>query len=170
MHRFLLVLFALIIVTACSKEKRLMKDISEKEWAIETSKRWVIYNDGETTQYEDQVDAGTIYVYTDPNSPLEFKDVRMVYTNFTGASTDFTTAFYANEDGTRVGMAGVLCSSPFECDLVFNVEKSSNNRQVWTAYGSDNVFFFPPDMHTANKDHHLKWELTLKKVGKFEVE
>lgn len=166
MYRLLIILTLIFVAVGCSKEKRLLKDINKKEWNIETSKRWVIYNDGTTEQYEDLVDAGTIYIRDDPTSLLGGKEVRMVYTNFAGSSTDFTTALYANEDGTRIGMSNVLCSSPFQCDLVWTVEKSTNNKQIWTAYGSDNVFFFPPDLYSANKDHHLKWEITLKKEGK----
>ena len=87
---------------------------------------------------------------------------------FLGTGTDFTTALYTDEKGKRVGMANVLCTSPFMCDLVWTVEKSSGARQTWSAYGSDDVFFFPPDLYSANKDHHLKWEITLKKEGKYE--
>lgn len=168
MNRILIFISLFVFVAGCTKEKRLWNDLCEKEWNIETSKRWIIYNDGGTEIFEDLTDAGTIYIRTDPNSALGFKEVRMVYTNVLGASTDFTTSLYANEDATRIGMAGVLCNSPFQCDLVWNVEESSNNKQTWTAFGADDVFFFPPDLYNANKGFHLKWEITLKKVGKYE--
>lgn len=163
------VLFVFLL-SACNKEKRLLKDLNKKEWSIETSKRWVIYNDGSTLLYEDLTDAGTIYIYNDPTSVLEFKEIRMVYTNYLGFKIDFTTPLYANKDGTRIDMAGALCNSPFECDLVWNVEESSNRKQTWSSFGSNDTFFFPPDVYNANQEHHLKWEITLKKVGKYTVE
>ncbi|MCG8574094.1 MAG: hypothetical protein MI810_04360 [Flavobacteriales bacterium] len=164
---FFLVIFIGLTASfvGCRKDKRFLNRLENTEWEITTSKRWIIYNDGTTEIFEDLTNAGTIYITEDPLGSEILKEVRMVYTNYLGGTSDFTTLLYTDDLHTRVGMSQVLCNDPFECDLVWTVDVNKRNKQVWSAYGSDGSYFFPPDTYNANKDHHLKWEITLTKVG-----
>lgn len=163
MRNILFILAGFIVLTSCNKEKKLIKRLNDETWNIVHSERAILDENGGKTVFEDLNNAGSITFRDDPSGLPGLKQTDFEYTNYLGQSSIFTTTFYANEDGTRVGFAGVLCSSPFECDLVFTVDENKSKRQVWSAYGSDDTFFFPPDPYNANKPDHIRWKITLEK-------
>jgi len=161
--RFLFSIALLGLLLSCNKEKKLLNRLNDHTWNIDQSIRSVIDQDGNETIFEDGQNAGTISIYDDPLGFDGLKEAHFIYTNYLGQTSDFIATFYVNEDATRVGFAGALCNSPFECDLLFTVSENKKKSQVWTAYGSDNTYFFPPDTYNANKVDHIKWQLRLSR-------
>ncbi len=158
---FLALLLA-VILSGCKKiefkyPKQLMGD-----WTIAHSERAIIYSDGSVTLFEDQTNAGTLSVY-EPSPPAEtFKEFEFSYTNFEGQSGFFHSYLYTDEGGTRIFFSKILCDSPFQCDIVWTVEKNEKNKQVWAAYGTADAFFYPPDQFDPSNDAvHLVWRITL---------
>jgi hypothetical protein len=160
---FILIMFT-VLFAGCKKKQYKYIDDLEGEWTITHSERVMIYPDGTQDVYEDIDNAGTMSVY-EANPPAEtFKDFTFSYTNFQGVPVGISSSVYVDEDATRVGFSQVLCSSPFECDIVWTIEVDKKNKQVWAAYGTADGFFFPPDRYDpTNDDYHLVWRITLER-------
>ena len=158
-------IFALLLL-GCNKEKRTLKRLDNTRWDIVKSERWIIYNGGTTDQFEDLDNAGTVTIATDPWGSDGVKELTMNYTNFQGATASFTRLIYIDEAAERLSINGALCNNVFECDLVFNIEVNQKNKQVWTAFGTDDTFVYPAS-YNANQDFHVKWQLTLEKTENF---
>ncbi|MEL6865751.1 MAG: hypothetical protein AAFP19_15105 [Bacteroidota bacterium] len=154
----------LLLFNACKSEQVRFTDRLDGEWVIEKSERWIIHQDGSTEQFEDLSDAGRMEVY-EPNPPATtFKEFTFTYTNFEGGQANMQSYIFADEDSRRVFMSQVLCNSPFECDIVWTVEENKRKKQIWSTYGTEEGFFYPPDRWDASDDaYHFKWRIVLRR-------
>ena len=134
------------------------------DWTIVHSERAIINADGTLDVFEDKDNAGTLRVF-EPNPPAEtFKEFELNYTNYLGDLAYISSYVYTDEGGTRIFFSKVLCDSPFECDIVWTVEKNGKNKQVWATYGTADGFFYPPDRYDPSNDaSHLVWRITLER-------
>ena len=136
----------------------------EGDWQIVKSERMRIFNNGNVEFFEDLENAGTLNIYDDPDAISDLvKGFDFSYTNFNGANVSFSSLLHTDEEGLRIFMAGVLCNSPFECDIVWTVDENDKNRQVWSAYGDQTNFFYGDQYDPSNDDFHLKWTIILER-------
>lgn len=151
-----------ILFSACSGPEFTYPEKLDGSWTISRSERMIIWNNGTVEHFEDIENAGTLLVYEPVPEAATLKEFVFTYTNYLGATAEFSSLLYSDEGGKRVSFSGVLCNSPFECDIVWTVEENSKNRQVWATYGDNQKFFYPPDRwDPTDEDGHLKWRITL---------
>ena len=159
--------FGLAILAAfvgCQPDEFDYPDDLKGEWRIVRSERMGILPDGTIDKFEDLDNAGTLNIFEATPSAESFKEFMMTYTNYQGTLVNLHSDLYTDEDKRRIGFSQVLCNSPFQCDIIWTVDENKKNKQVWSTYGTEDGFFYPPDRYDpTNDDVHLKWRITLEK-------
>lgn len=159
-----LAIICLFLIVACKGTDEAYPIDLEGEWTIVKSERLRIFNNGSVEYFEDQTDAGTLNIYDDPEAISDLtKAFDFNYTNYNGQNASFSSILYTDEEGLRIFMAGVLCNQVFECDIVWTVDENMKNRQVWSAYGDETMYFYGDQYDPSNDSYHLKWTITLEK-------
>lgn len=71
---------------------------------------------------------------------------------------------FSDEKNKRIVFKNALCDSSASCDLIWTIDKSKDNKQVWFVYGVDSTFFFPYNNNNpGSASNWVKWKITLKK-------
>ena len=164
MKTYALIMLTIVLFFSCKGDEFKFPDKLDGDWTIVRSERMAILADGSVDVFEDIENAGTLQIY-EPSPPAEtLKEFRMLYTNYLGDQVDISSLLYTDEASSRIGFSKVLCNSPFECDIIWTVDENKKNRQVWSTYGNEEMFFYPPDRYDpSNDDFHLKWRITLER-------
>ena len=158
---FILVLIALS-VAGCRRPEIKMAKRMMGEWKIERSERLRIYEDGSTWHFEDIENAGTLTVTEAVPEATFIRSYSFQSVNFEGDAFSLGGDMWIDEDATRAIWKYALCEGLFECDLVWTIEENKRNKQVWSAYGNQDAFFWTGDSWNAGDDaSHLKWRITL---------
>lgn len=166
MKKLIILLFSFsLIFFACNKEKKLMKNLTGN-WVIDRSERTLIYPGGSDELIEDIENAGELIIYEDPNNASE--ETRKFTFMYVSNALDTIQAegnLLSDEKNKRIIFKNALCDSSSSCDLVWTIDKSKDNKQVWFVYGVDSTFFFPSNNNNnpGNASNWVRWKITLKK-------
>lgn len=156
--------FSILFLMNCKADEFKYPDDLEGTWKITRSERMAIFPDGSIDKFEDLENAGSLEIFEATPAAETFKEFIFTYTNFQGDNVGLQSLIYTDEDRRRVSFSKVLCDSPFECDIVWTVDTDEKKKQVWSTYGNEAHFFYPPDRYDPTDDsQHLKWRITLVK-------
>jgi hypothetical protein len=148
-------------LAACNKEKRLMKGLVGN-WTIEKSERAVIYSDGSEDMYEDRSDVGEIVI--SDGATDETKNFTFWYVEPDGDTMRFASTLSTDEKNKRLVFEKVLSDSTVYSDVIWTIDKSKKNKQVWSAYGVDTTFYYPTNkFNPGSANNWLMWRITLKR-------
>ena len=154
-----------VIISSCNKEKRLMDDLVGN-WEIDKSEKFKLLPGGVDSLYEELENAGSIVIYEDADNPS--KTSKLYDFMFIDANQDTLEAkntLISDEKNKRLILSDALSDSLGNTyDLVWTIEKTKNNKQVWQIYGVDSTFFYPPNNNNpGDASNWLLWKLTLKR-------
>ncbi len=162
----ILLAFTLVAVVsgACNKQKREAKKL-EGNWIIEQSERMIIYSSGDEDIYENNTRAGDLVITADPNpDSVESKAYTFTYYGANNDTLFVKGKLYTDDKNIRIVFKNALGDSTSNSDLIWTVEKSKKNKQIWSAYGVDSTFFYPPNnFDPSNASNWLMWRITLKR-------
>jgi hypothetical protein len=154
-------LAAVLLLTNCNKEKRMMKTM-EGNWTIELSEKSVLHQDGSEDVYESISNCGKLIV-SEGSSDL-IKQYDFFYVDANQDTMRAVNQLVTDEFKNRLIMMGGYTDSLGTKNLVWTIEKEKRNKQVWTVYGVDSTFFYPTNnMNPGATDNWAVWRITLKR-------
>ena len=164
MKRFgLILLVCTVAIFSCNKQKRKMKGLVGN-WTIEQSERMVITAGGSESTYEDLANCGDLVVSDIHEDSTTVKNFTFTYYGSDGDTIKVTNKLYTDDKNKRIVFKNALCDSTVGCDLIWTVDKSKKNKQIWSAYGVDSTFFYPANNFDPNNANQwLMWRITLKR-------
>ncbi len=164
MKKFLaLSLIAVFVIAGCNKQKRTMKGLTGN-WIIEKSERFEIYSGGSEVPLEDISNCGDLVISDIHEDSTTVKNFVFTYIDQYGDTMKVANKLYTDDKNKRIVFKNALCDSTVGCDLIWTVDKSKKNKQIWSAYGIDDDFFYSPNnADPTDADHWLMWRITLKR-------
>ncbi|MFI5203596.1 MAG: hypothetical protein ACHQF2_03780 [Flavobacteriales bacterium] len=158
---FIINLAALMLLTNCNKEKKLMKTL-EGNWSIETSEKSYINQGGTEEVYETVSNAGKLIISEGPS-----KEIKQYDFFFVGANNDTMKSInqlVTDEFNRRLVMLNGYTDSLGSRNLVWTIEKERKNKQVWAVYGVDSTYFYPANnLNPGAASNWAVWRITLKR-------
>ncbi len=159
----IILLAAALTIMSCNKQKRKMKGLVGN-WTIEQSERMVITTGGSEDVYEDISNCGDIVISDIHEDSTTVKNFTFTYIDANGDTLKVTNKLYTDDKNKRIVFKNALCDTTVGCDLIWTVDKSKKNKQIWSAYGIDNDFFYSPNNFDPNNANQwLMWRITLKR-------
>lgn len=164
MQKFgIILLAAALTIMSCNKQKRKMKGLVGN-WTIEQSERMIINSGGSEQTVEDISNSGDMVVSDIHEDSTTVKNVDFTYVSSMGDTLKFVGKLYTDDKNKRIVFKNALCDSTSGCDLIWTVDKSKKNKQIWSAYGVDNDWFYSPNnSDPGNANQWLMWRITLKR-------
>jgi len=162
MQKFgILILAAALTMMSCNKQKRKMKGLVGN-WTIEQSERMTITSGGSEMTDEDISNCGDMVISDIHEDSTTVKNVDFTYYASNGDTLDFVGKLYTDDKNKRIVFKNALCDSTVGCDLIWTVDKSKKNKQIWSAYGVDGEWFYPTNNSDPNNANQwLMWRITL---------
>jgi len=162
----LLMILLLVTLVACNKQKRLMKGLVGN-WNIEQSERAVISTGGSEDFYEDITNCGQIVISENDPESKEMKKFTFEYIGSDGDTMKMEGVLSTDEKNKRLVFQNVLVGDTATgnyTNLIWTIDKSKKNKQIWSAYGVDSTFFYPTNkFNPADANNWLMWRITLKR-------
>lgn len=159
----ILFLVAALAIFSCNKQKRTMKRLTGN-WTIEQSERMIITAGGSEQLYEDLSNCGDIVISDIHEDSTTVKNFVFTYIDGNGDTLKVANKLYTDDKNKRIVFKNALCDSTVGCDLIWTVDKSKKNKQIWSAYGVDSTFFYPANNFDPNNANQwLMWRITLKR-------
>lgn len=162
-YTMILAAICTLMLVGCNKEKKKMKGLIGN-WTIARSERAVIHSGGGEDMYEDITGCGEVVV-----SELEPKsdEAKKFSFRYYGSGNDTLVmegTLYTDEKNKRIVFEKVLSDSTVYSNLIWTVDKSKKNKQIWSAYGVDTTYFYPTNkFNPGDANNWLMWRITLKR-------
>lgn len=155
-------LAAVLLLTNCNKEKRMMKGL-EGNWRIESSTKSIFKQDGTEEVFESISNPGKLVVSAGPSK--EIKQYDFFYVSSTLDTMKAANTLVTDEFNRRLIMTGGFTdTNGVVRNLVWTIEKEKKNVQVWSTYGIDSTFFYPANTHNpGGTNQWLVWRIVLKR-------
>ena len=162
MQKFgILILVSALTMMSCNKQKRTMKGLVGN-WNIEQSERMTINTGGSESVYEDISSCGDVVISDIHEDSTTVKNIDFTYYAANGDTMKYTGKLYTDDKNKRIVFKNALCDTTSGCDLIWTVDKSKKNKQIWSAYGIDNDWFYSPNnLDPNNAKQWLMWRITL---------
>jgi hypothetical protein len=127
-----------IFFSSCSKEDKTL-DYLLGEFNVAHLERYEVHWDGKVVQLADETDAGTFnFEVATSSAGSLLESLRDVTYDFTenGQTTSGDLTLKVDEEAKRIIIFGGAC---IQCDLSYNIEENSRNRQIWATHTPDNA-------------------------------
>lgn len=164
MKKFLaLSLIAVFVIAGCNKQKRTMKGLTGN-WVIERSERMTITAGGSEFVDEDITNCGDIVISDIHEDSTTVKNFVFTYIDQYGDTIKASNKLYTDDKNKRIVFKNALCDTTVGCDLIWTVDKSKKNKQIWSAYGIDSDWFYSANNFDPNNANNwMMWRITLKR-------
>ena len=152
-----------LVFTSCNKQKRTMKGLTGN-WNIEQSDKKEIFSSGSESTIESISNCGDLVISDISKDSSEVKNYSFTFVDSNGDTIRAANKLYTDDKNRRIIFKYALCDSTPECDLIWTVDKSKKNKQIWTAYGVDGEYFYPTNnTNPSASSSWLEWQITLKR-------
>lgn len=160
----LLLVAVAFVFASCNKQKRTMKGLTGN-WNIEQSDKKQILSSGSENTIESISNCGDLVISDISKDSSEVKNYAFTFIDSAGDTIKVSNKLYTDDKNRRIIFKNALCDSTPECDLIWTVDKSKRNKQIWTAYGIDGTYFYPSNNNNPNDaSSWLMWQITLKRA------
>lgn len=140
-----LLLFGILLLSACNKEKKLMEGLIGN-WNIKESERAYLHTDGSEEVYETLSNAGKLVISEDTESPSETsKHYRLTFVDGNQDTLEAENRLITDEKNKRIILLNALSDSTAQANMVWTIKREKKNKQTWTLYGTDSTFFYPAE-------------------------